>query len=61
MGYYIVNVDTFIREIIDKSGKPNKYGEPKIFNTKEDAEKWISKRTYKGMTHHYEVKEAMVK
>lgn len=56
MSYYIVEHDGKINQIIDKSGKPNKYGEPKIFETKTDAEKWINKRSYKYMTHSYEIK-----
>ena len=57
MSYYIVRHDRIVHQIIDKSGKPNKYGEPKVFKTMAEARNWISKRTYKGMSHSYEVKE----
>lgn len=59
--YYIVEVEGIIRSIIDKKGKANKYGEPKLFKTKKEADNWILKKSYKGMTHHYEVKECMTK
>ena len=58
MKYYIVKHDGKINQIIDKTGKPNKCGEPKIFESMADARKWILKHTYKGMTHSYEVKES---
>lgn len=57
--FYIVEIDGKVRNTIDKSGKPNKYGEPKLFNTREDAEAWTLKRVYIGMSHHYEIKECM--
>ena len=57
MGYVIVVVSGILRETIDKNGDCNKYGEPKIFETAEKAQKWIDKRTYKGMSYHYEIKE----
>ena len=53
--YHICIVDGIIRTAIDVKGKPNKYGAPKKFETKEDAEKWISKHTYKGMSWRYEI------
>lgn len=53
--YYIVQISGIVREIIDKTGKPNKYGEPKLFETREAAEMWTLKRVYKGMTHRYEI------
>lgn len=55
--YIIVEVDGFIRSAIDKTGKANKYGEPKLFKTKKDAQKWIDRRSYDGMSFHYEIKE----
>ena len=57
MKYYIVEHDGIVNQIIDITGKPNKYGEPKYFESMADARKWILKHTYKGMTHSYEVKE----
>ena len=48
-------VDRFFRAAIDVKGKPNKYGKPKDFETKEDAEKWIKKHSYNGMSWKYEI------
>ena len=55
--YKIIEVDNGIRSQIDIKGKPNKYGEPKLFKTVKDAQKWIDRWTYKGMSWHYEIKE----
>ena len=55
--YYVIEHDGVINSIIDTTGKPNKYGEPKLFATMADARKWILKKTYKGMTVSYSVKE----
>ena len=56
--YNIVEVDGFIRSCIDVHNKANKYGIPKEFKTKKDAEKWIERHTYKGMSFRYEIKKA---
>ena len=53
--YHICRVDGFIRAAIDVNGKPNKYGAPKKFETKEEAEKWIKKHSYSGMSWRYEI------
>lgn len=53
--YIIVEVDGFIRSAIDTKGKPNKYGTPKEFKTRKDAQAWIDKKTYVGMSWHYEI------
>ena len=58
MKYKIIEVDGFLRSCIDVNGKANKYGKPKLFEKRADAEKWIEKRSYKGMSFHYEIKEA---
>lgn len=50
-------VDGFIRSAIDIKGKPNKYGKPKDFSTKEEAEKWIKKHSYNSMSYKYEIYE----
>lgn len=55
--YRVVRVDGIIRECIDIGGKPNKYGKPKIFATREKAQEWIDKRSYPGMSWHYEIME----
>lgn len=55
--YRIVKVDGAIKQSIDKTGVPNRYGEPKLFKTKKDAQKWIDKKSYWGMSFYYEIKE----
>lgn len=55
--FRVVRVDGIIRECIDISGKPNKYGKPKIFATRAKAQEWIDKRSYFGMSWHYEIVE----
>lgn len=54
--YKVVYVDGNYRAAICLNNKPDKYGQPKIF-TKEDAEKWIQRHTYKGMSFKYVIKE----
>ena len=58
--WYIVYVDPAghgYRAIIDKTGKPNKYGEKKLFKTKKEAQQWIDRKSYFGMPHYYELKK----
>lgn len=55
--WYVVKVDGIYHAIIDKSGKANKYGEPKLFSTKKKAQEWVDKKSYKGMSFHYEIKK----
>ena len=55
MSFIIVEVDGWLRSAIDEKGKPNKYGKPKLFKTREDAEKWVEKRSYQGMSWRYEI------
>ena len=50
-------VDRAFRALIDVKGKPNKYGIPKVFETKDEAELWIKKHSYKGMSWRYEICE----
>lgn len=54
--FYVVKIDGIVRNWIDTTGKANKYGKPKLFKTEKDAEAWIARRTYKGMTHKYEIR-----
>ena len=54
--YKVVKVSGFVREVIDKKGKPNKYGEPKLFTLKE-AENFEKRNTYAGMSFKYEIVE----
>jgi len=58
--WYIVYVDNSghgYQAIIDKTGKPNKYGEKKLFKTRKEAQSWIEKKSYWGMSYHYELKK----
>ena len=55
--FHVCMVDRFVRSDIDVTGKPNKYGKPKDFKTKEEAEKWIKKHSYNGMSWKYEIYE----
>ena len=55
--YIIVEVDGFIRSAINKQGKPDKYSEPKRFETKKKAQAWIDKHSYTGMSFRYEIKK----
>ena len=50
-------VDGAYRAAIDVKGKPNEYGKPKDFETKTEAESWIKKHSYKGMSWKYEIYE----
>ena len=53
--FHVCMVDGECRAAIDVNGKPNKYGKPKDFETKDDAEKWIKKHSYNGMSWTYEI------
>lgn len=57
MKYNVVEVDGIIRSCICKNNKADKYGIPKDFITIKDAEEWIKRHTYKGMTGKYEIVE----
>ena len=50
-------VDGIFRASIDIKGKANQYGKPKDFETKADAEAWIKKHSYNGMSWKYEIYE----
>lgn len=51
-------VDGNYRAIVDKTGIPNRYGARMLFKTKKQAEAWVKKKTYPGMSHGYEVLKA---
>lgn len=53
--YKVVIVDGWLRVQIDVSGKPNKYGKPKTFLTRREAQNYINKRSYQGMRWKYEI------
>ena len=54
--YNVVKVFGDYREIIDNKGKPNRYGDPKLFKTRAEAQKWIDRKSYVGMSYSYEIK-----
>ena len=63
--FYIVEHDMKVHQIIDTTGKPNKYGKAKLFKTEGDALYWLAKRkmgspygTRVSRYISYEVKEA---
>lgn len=55
--FKVIEVDGFIRSHIDITGKPNKYGKPKMFKTRSDAALWIHNHSYIGMSFKYEIEE----
>ena len=58
--YKIVYVDGIYRANIDTKNSVNKYGKPRLWKTRKEAEHWIEKHSYKGMSFHYEVVEMEV-
>lgn len=55
--FVIVKVDGKLRAIIDTHGEPNKYGKPKEFKNRKEAEKWVERKSYGGMSYKYVIKE----
>lgn len=56
--YKVIKViDGWSRQQIDITGVPNRYGKPKLFKTKKEAQKWIDKNSYPLMSFCYEIKE----
>lgn len=56
--YKVIKViDGWSRQQIDVTGVPNRYGKPKLFKTKKEAQKWIDKKSYPLMSFWYEIKE----
>lgn len=53
--YKVVKVEGWVRQQICTDGKPDKYGDPKLFRTRREAQKWASENSYKGMSFRYEV------
>lgn len=56
--FYIVEKDNKLSMPINEKGQPDRYSKPKYFDSVADAQKWISRHTYGGMSMSYEVKEA---
>lgn len=55
--FKIVYVDGIYRAIIDTKNTVNKYGKPRLWKTREEAQHWIDNHSYKGMSFHYEIVE----
>lgn len=55
--FKVVYVDGIYRAHIDNKNSVNKYGEPRLWATYEEAEKWILAHSYKGMSFKYEIME----
>lgn len=55
--FHVIKVDGWIRACICTDNKADKYGKPKEFKTRKDAQKWIDKYSYKGMSFKYEISE----
>ena len=55
--YKIIFVDGFYKSQLNKKGKPDKYGEPMLFKDEKEAKDYIKRKTYPGMSFHYEIKE----
>lgn len=62
--FYIVEHDMKVHQIIDVKGKANKYGTPKLFKTREDADFYLRKHKlgsiyggHSGRYPYYEIKE----
>lgn len=49
--------DRVFRQQICTDGKPSKYGKPKLFKTKKEAQKWVDMHSYKGMSYKYEIEK----
>lgn len=53
--FYITEINGKVREIIDTSGKANKYGKPKQFKSPENALMWLSRKCGYHTTSKYEI------
>lgn len=53
--YMIIEVDGCIKSLIDKHNKPNRYDDPKKFGSLKAAKDWVTKHSYKGMSHYYKI------
>ena len=55
--YIVIEVDGLIRSPISRKGQADKYSQPKLFGPRKEAQEWIDKHTYKGMSWRYEIGE----
>lgn len=59
--YIVVEIDGNIRSHIAINNKPDKYEKPKLFATKEDAQRWIDRHSYKYQSWKYEIMKEVIK
>lgn len=55
--YIVVEINGHWHAQIDKTGHANKYGEPKLFKSRKEAQAWVERHSYKGMSFRYEIEE----
>lgn len=53
--YIIIKIDGRIRTKLETNNKFGKYGTAKLFKSRKEADKWILKHSYNGMSWKYEV------
>ena len=58
--YIIIGWDCGIPYPINSKGQGDKYSPPKEFKTKKDAERWIEKHIYRGMSVRYEIRKKVL-
>ena len=58
--YKIIEIDGKVHQHIAKNNKPDKYAEPKLFKTYEDAEKWIWRHRNKYIPVSYVISEVIL-
>lgn len=58
--HIIIQWDCGIPYPINSKGQGDKYSPPKEFKTKKDAERWIEKHTYRGMSFRYEIRKKVL-
>ena len=56
MKYKVIRNSSGNRQAWTVDREFSKYGEPFLFSSLESAQLFVKKRTYKGMSHSYEIK-----
>ena len=55
--WYIVEIEEYLVRQICTNNKPDKYGKRKLFKTKKEAQQWIDRKSFKGMSFKYEIRK----
>lgn len=55
MKYKVIRNSSGNRQAWTVDREFSKYGKPYVFDSKESAEMFVKRRTYKGMSHNYEI------